>query len=180
MKDNEWTWSLTQHDVWQNDSFATIEAAIEAGVREAQEFGKSHFLVGRVQDAGLPVISAEDVLDQLGLQAYEEFGEAAEDYLTLGNIDDSEIQELEEKLNEVFAAWATKHGYLPTFCKIDNVEWVEVATLRHTPLVANATCRVCGCTDDLACPGGCYWVEQNLCSRCAEEMEMAAQGTKVI
>lgn len=27
-------------------------------------------------------------------------------------------------------------------------------------------CRKCGCTDDLACPGGCYWVEADLCSRC--------------
>jgi len=29
-------------------------------------------------------------------------------------------------------------------------------------------CRVCGCTDIQACPGGCYWVEDNLCSACAE------------
>lgn len=29
------------------------------------------------------------------------------------------------------------------------------------------TCRVCGCTDLLACSGGCYWVEEDLCSRCA-------------
>ncbi len=28
------------------------------------------------------------------------------------------------------------------------------------------TCRVCGCTDDHACPGGCYWVEEDLCSEC--------------
>ncbi|HZK56686.1 MAG TPA: hypothetical protein VFD17_00120 [Clostridia bacterium] len=32
-------------------------------------------------------------------------------------------------------------------------------------------CRVCGCTDNCACPGGCYWVDINLCSRCAEKME---------
>jgi hypothetical protein len=30
-------------------------------------------------------------------------------------------------------------------------------------------CRGCGCTDDLACPGGCYWVEEDLCSACAKE-----------
>lgn len=29
-------------------------------------------------------------------------------------------------------------------------------------------CRVCGCTDDFACPGGCYWVEEDLCSECVE------------
>jgi hypothetical protein len=27
-------------------------------------------------------------------------------------------------------------------------------------------CRVCGCTDDHACAGGCWWVEENLCSTC--------------
>lgn len=31
----------------------------------------------------------------------------------------------------------------------------------------HGVCRVCGCTDDMACPGGCYWVEPDLCSRCA-------------
>lgn len=29
-------------------------------------------------------------------------------------------------------------------------------------------CRVCGCTELDACPGGCYWVEDELCSCCAE------------
>ena len=30
-------------------------------------------------------------------------------------------------------------------------------------------CRVCGCTDDLACEGGCYWVEWDLCSSCEDD-----------
>lgn len=30
------------------------------------------------------------------------------------------------------------------------------------------TCRVCGCTDEFACEGGCTWLDErdNLCSRC--------------
>jgi hypothetical protein len=40
---------------------------------------------------------------------------------------------------------------------------------------AARTCRVCGCTDDHACEGGCYWVEADLCSKCAEKC--AAQLT---
>jgi hypothetical protein len=28
-------------------------------------------------------------------------------------------------------------------------------------------CRICGCTGEQACPGGCVWAEPNLCSRCA-------------
>jgi hypothetical protein len=30
-----------------------------------------------------------------------------------------------------------------------------------------AHCRRCGCTDLHACPGGCSWVEFDLCSSCA-------------
>ena len=30
-------------------------------------------------------------------------------------------------------------------------------------------CRVCGCTQNNACPGGCWWVEDDLCSACAEK-----------
>lgn len=30
-----------------------------------------------------------------------------------------------------------------------------------------ATCRICGCTDERACPGGCWWVEPDFCSACA-------------
>ncbi|MDA8186877.1 MAG: ParB/RepB/Spo0J family partition protein [Dehalococcoidales bacterium] len=37
------------------------------------------------------------------------------------------------------------------------------------------TCRVCGCTDDAACAGGCRWVADpeggDLCSQCAARME---------
>lgn len=29
-------------------------------------------------------------------------------------------------------------------------------------------CRVCGCTEDRACAGGCSWHRANLCSACAE------------
>lgn len=28
------------------------------------------------------------------------------------------------------------------------------------------TCRSCGCTDERACLGGCWWVEVDLCSTC--------------
>jgi hypothetical protein len=27
-------------------------------------------------------------------------------------------------------------------------------------------CHKCGCTDDNACEGGCWWVGPELCSRC--------------
>lgn len=35
------------------------------------------------------------------------------------------------------------------------------------PLHPVGVCRVCGCTDLRACPGGCAWVAHDLCSACA-------------
>lgn len=34
--------------------------------------------------------------------------------------------------------------------------------------VEEQRCRVCGCTWNNACPGGCYWVEEDLCSKCVD------------
>lgn len=41
-----------------------------------------------------------------------------------------------------------------------------------------ATCRICGCTEDHACEGGCHWVEDpeglgNLCNQCLEHLAAA-------
>lgn len=50
------------------------------------------------------------------------------------------------------------------------VEEVVGGTLFARPkevCMVNWQCRRCGCTDARACPGGCSWVEKNLCSRCA-------------
>lgn len=44
---------------------------------------------------------------------------------------------------------------------------VEALRLAANPI---STCRVCGCTDDHACEGGCWWVEADLCSTCAAAM----------
>ena len=30
----------------------------------------------------------------------------------------------------------------------------------------STVCRVCGCTNSVACEGGCHWIEEDLCSSC--------------
>lgn len=37
------------------------------------------------------------------------------------------------------------------------------------PLFDVRRCRVCNCTDDVACMSGCWWVEEDLCSSCADD-----------
>lgn len=41
---------------------------------------------------------------------------------------------------------------------------------RHWPKCKpkdGGVCKLCGCYDDRACPGGCSWVRPDLCSTCA-------------
>jgi hypothetical protein len=47
--------------------------------------------------------------------------------------------------------------------------WNEPEQTESKP--THGVCRVCGCTDNHACEGGCSWVddEHTLCSRCAEK-----------
>jgi hypothetical protein len=42
--------------------------------------------------------------------------------------------------------------------------------------VKRQACRECGCTEELACPEGCYWVEDDLCSACAIRMGLLPAG----
>ena len=39
------------------------------------------------------------------------------------------------------------------------------------------TCRVCQCTDDRACPGGCAWAEADLCTACVPPMDHCDRST---
>jgi hypothetical protein len=50
----------------------------------------------------------------------------------------------------------------------DHEACAEFEAVQDAKLFDEQKCRVCGCTEDNACKGGCYWVEDDLCSRCAE------------
>ena len=53
-------------------------------------------------------------------------------------------------------------------CVYNNEDGTFAMFVRRTePNAAKRACRVCGCTDERACPGGCSWVEADLCSACA-------------
>lgn len=38
--------------------------------------------------------------------------------------------------------------------------------------ISSKKCRICGCTDLNACEGGCHWVEEDLCSACASQLDI--------
>lgn len=56
----------------------------------------------------------------------------------------------------------------PEKCK-SNKPWLCWQKYIKARTAEEAVCRVCGCTQHNACPGGCYWVEDDLCSACADK-----------
>lgn len=57
-------------------------------------------------------------------------------------------------------------------------QWVELGpaevplpTEPAEKVVVRRTCRVCGCTQYNACDGGCWWVQDDLCSECIDSSE---------
>lgn len=47
-----------------------------------------------------------------------------------------------------------------------SMEVSESGPLENLVEVDEQKCRVCGCAWDHACEDGCYWVEDDLCSKC--------------
>lgn len=65
------------------------------------------------------------------------------------------------------------------FLSLQALETVMREGIRRYEEASVPRCRICGCTDDHACYGGCYWVEPDLCSSCAlseEYVEAHARG----
>lgn len=48
----------------------------------------------------------------------------------------------------------------------DGVDVYDESALEGPPADDGRKCRVCGCSEARACPGGCVWVGPDLCSRC--------------
>lgn len=55
-------------------------------------------------------------------------------------------------------------------------------TLKQAKLIEvreiSRVCRKCGCTEWAACPGGCSWVERDLCSVCVGKVGARRYGVK--
>lgn len=55
--------------------------------------------------------------------------------------------------------------------RTDITHWMPLPAAPESAPEDVQRCRICGCTDNNACSGGCYWVEDNLCSQCADREE---------
>lgn len=115
---SKWCYSLCGHNYY--GVFDTKEEAIKEGETEAREYEKDSFFVARAVFTFKPHIDAENVIEEIQQNAYDNGGEYAETYLD--DVKREHRDELEEKLNEVLSNWINKYGYTPDFYSVEDVE----------------------------------------------------------
>lgn len=128
---------------WNNDAQA-IELMLLLGLRVTV-------------DRAARVIRAEPAdgfVDELVI-GFGETGTEPRYPLRLAIIACGSLIRAQEVAIEVQARLAEDRGYTLSGSNPQNRNW-DMA----------ASCRVCGCTDDRDCPGGCHWVMADLCSAC--------------
>lgn len=56
---------------------------------------------------------------------------------------------------------------------LEELDALQVAVEQVRAQTEAWRCRGCGCTNGTPCEGGCWWVEPNLCSQCADQKDDA-------
>ncbi len=64
----------------------------------------------------------------------------------------------------------TAEGKCPKWGRCEVQQMVHCVLVGLGKMAENRVCRVCGCTDDMGCEGGCSWVEEDLCSNCLDQV----------
>lgn len=109
----------------------TREAALAQGISESSDHKRRPVAI----HTGVAVpfdewhVFAENVLEQMQEQAYDEVGECSEGWLS--DVTKEAHQELEDQLNAVVDAWLTKHGHTPHFFSVNDIEVHPLAPESH-------------------------------------------------
>lgn len=85
------------------------------------------------------------------------------------DIDEDDVDEEARAFYEEHAAPLTPADTVEILAAAagDAASWFTSRRTIRVPAMGDMVCRGCGCSDNRACPGGCFWAAPNLCSRCA-------------
>lgn len=116
-------------EVWSNPSFATKEEAIAEG---RENFGDdAAFYVGVGAEISIRPTASDEMIERLSETAYEECGDAGEDYLY--RLSPELRTDLDDRIEKAVGEWLTQNELWPAICKIEQIEEVrplqEVDTL---------------------------------------------------
>lgn len=126
----EWVWSLSEDGdgdgVWHSTAGSREEAVAEIKNACEEEGHDFHGYVGEVEEADVSTPDADRLLEQMGENAYEELGEAAEDWPRANR---EQVADLQRRIDHTLAEWLTTHNLWPRFFKVVRVSEVTVIDL---------------------------------------------------
>ena len=123
MINDKWVYSMDEEVFSNSDYFDTKEEAIEAGEEYAKDCGYSQYYVGQCKEF-IPRVDAEDLIERMQEQAYEEVGEVTEDWLE--DATSEAINELAEELHMLFQKWMKKYSLEPSFYRVEAIDSYSV------------------------------------------------------
>ena len=138
MDQKPWSYSFNADDYYS--IFETREQTILEALREYdrrfgitdQELGDT-FTIGELE-LFEPVVDADQVIEELITQAWEEAGDCSAGYLC--DLPISETTELEKRLQSAFDEWAKETKHEPDFYVVKNIEVLTIDQARC--IAANA------------------------------------------
>ncbi len=133
----KWVINIHDEDGWSNaNEFKTEQEAIdyvkedfegffleETGLEYKSDVDDKVFYVGQ-KESFIPSVDAVSILDEVAVNAFDEVGDVANGYLR--HVKNSDINSLEERLNNVLMEWMKETNNLPTFWLVKNVEKVII------------------------------------------------------
>lgn len=153
----KWTYELnTISDTWGGGIYDSREEAIREATNEALIEGIKKFKIGICENVFNYGIDADEVLERIAEETYEDVGEVAEDYLD--DVTKEHKEELQDKLNEVFYSWQEKYNYKPYFYTVVSEEIIELEMkLCKIALEEHSNCNKCCKYCNKACNERCVF-----------------------
>jgi hypothetical protein len=127
MNNGKWLYEDLNQDIWNTceERYETKEDAIKAGteyykqLKHDEIYIPNSFNVGQIDSVNI-YVDADGVIDQVTNSVYDEVGEVSEGWLY--HVSHDSLDELGEKLTEVFEQWLEDRGDKPSFFKVINIE----------------------------------------------------------
>ncbi|MGS5517698.1 hypothetical protein AB8L61_17055 [Clostridioides difficile] len=119
-KKDVWLYSKDR-EYFDSDEYESKEAAIKGAVKD----GITKIVyVGKREEAYIPCVDAENILDYVQDRIDDEFGEFGESWSSYVKDEDEKI--LDDRLNEVFSKWVDEFGYKPDWYMVVDVEEIKL------------------------------------------------------
>lgn len=116
------TWNYSKHDeLWQHDEFVTKEGCIEDAKKNYDMKLGDTIVIGTIYPY-VVCADVESLLERLEDDAYEECGEAAEDWdISSRKHYDKEMDKLQDEVTECINRYLLSIKEVPSFYKIDDI-----------------------------------------------------------